>query len=393
MTIPVNRSDTKAILVLNSGSSSIKFGVFAAKPNGELLMKGVIERIGEAPEIRDPRGRQKLPLPENADHIQVLRWLTTDLLKRLGDVTIVAAGHRVVHGGHAFDRSTLVNPEVIGDILELSPLAPAHQPHNLAGIAALGQIWPKIPQAVCFDTAFHQTQPRLAQIYALPRALTDDGVLRYGFHGLSYDYIASQLPHHLEADAAEGRVIVLHLGHGASVCAMKGRKSVATSMGFTALDGLVMGKRCGDIDPGVIFYLMRDKGMSLVEAEALVSTQSGLLGVSGISSDMRDLQASDAASAQEAIDLFVYSAAKQIGSMAATLNGVDAIVFTAGIGENSAIIREKILNRCGWLGVELDQDANANGGPCLTKSSSAVSGWVIGTDEERVIAEQTCALI
>lgn len=356
-------------------------------------MRGVIERIGAGAEIEDTRGRMSLPLPETAGHMKVLQWLAADLLERLEDVEIVAAGHRVVHGGHEFGHSALVNPEVIGQILELSPLAPAHQPHNLAGIAALGQIWPEIPQVACFDTAFHQTQPRLAQIYALPRALTEEGVLRYGFHGLSYDYIASQLPKHLGAGAAEGRVIVLHLGHGASVCAMHGRKSVATSMGFTALDGLVMGKRCGDIDPGVIFYLMRDKGLSLVEAEAVVSNEAGLLGVSGISSDMRDLQSSDAPEAKEAIDLFVYSAVKQIGSMAATLEGVDAIVFTAGIGENSPEIRRKILERCCWLGVDLDVSANAIGRPCLTTPQSRVSGWVIRTDEEREISEQTCALI
>ncbi len=382
---------TKAILVLNSGSSSIKYGLFKAEPNGDLLMRGVIERIGEGAQVSDAQGTEKLPLPDNADHIQVLRWLTNERLNQLSEVQIVAAGHRVVHGGHEFDHSTLVDPGVIGKILELSPLAPAHQPHNLAGIAALGQIWPDIPQVACFDTAFHQTQPHLAQIYALPRALTADGVVRYGFHGLSYDYISSQLPKHLGAEAAEGRVIVLHLGHGASVCAMKGRKSMATSMGFTALDGLVMGKRCGDIDPGVIFYLMRDKGLSLVEAEAVVSNEAGLLGVSGISSDMRDLQDSDAPEAKEAIDLFVYSAAKQIGSMAASVEGVDAIVFTAGIGENAPDIRRRILERCEWLGVELDQEANSNGGPCLTTPNSPVSGWVIQTDEERVIAEQTCS--
>lgn len=384
---------TSAILVLNSGSSSIKYGLFKAEPGGEHLARGVIERIGDGAELRDGQGHIKLPLPDDAGHIEVLKWLTSERLDQLEDVQIIAAGHRVVHGGHEFDHSTVVNPEVIGKILELSPLAPAHQPHNLAGIAALGQVWPNIPQVACFDTAFHQTQPRLAQIYALPRALTDEGVVRYGFHGLSYDYIASQLPKYLGAEAAEGRVIVLHLGHGASVCAMRNLQSVATSMGFTALDGLVMGKRCGDIDPGVIFYLMRDKGLSLVEAEAVVSNEAGLLGVSGISSDMRDLQASDSAHAKEAIDLFVYSAAKQIGSMAAALEGVDAIVFTAGIGENAPDIRQRILERCEWLGVQVDPQANAVGGPCLTLADSPVSGWVIPTDEERVIAEQTCALV
>lgn len=383
---------TQAILVLNAGSSSVKYGVFHAAPEGRLLLKGVIERIGSGPEIREDGRHDKLPMPDDATHVEVLQWLARDLADRLQGVEVIAAGHRVVHGGQSFRRSTLINAEVIEQIRQLSPLAPAHQPHNLAGIIALGSVWPDIPQVACFDTAFHRTQPRIAQLFALPRDLIDDGVLRYGFHGLSYDYIASQLPKHL-GDKADGRVIVLHLGHGASICAMKDRKSMATSMGFTALDGLMMGKRSGDLDPGVIFYLMRDRHLSMSEAEALVSNESGLLGVSGISSDMRDLAASDSAEAAEAIDLFCYRAARQIGSMAAAIDGVDAIVFTAGIGENAPAIRENILSRCGWLGVETDREANASGGPCISADDSQVSAWVIPTDEERVIAEQTVRMM
>ena len=383
---------TQAILVLNAGSSSVKYGVFRAVPQGRLLLKGVIERIGSGPEIREADRRERLPLPDDATHVQVLQWLADDLSSRLGDVEVVAAGHRVVHGGQEFSTSTIIDAEVIEQIRLLSPLAPAHQPHNLAGIIALGSVWPDIPQVACFDTAFHRTQPRLAQMFALPRALTAEGVLRYGFHGLSYDYIASQLPEYL-GDAADGRVIVLHLGHGASICAMVERRSMATTMGFTALDGLMMGKRSGDIDPGVIFFLMRDKGMSLKEAEAVISNESGLLGVSGLSSDMRDLAASNDPAATEAIDLFCYRAARQVGSMAGAIGGADAIVFTAGIGENAVAVREKILSRCTWLGVDIDFAANASGGPRISKEGSEVSAWVIPTNEEQVIAEKTCELV
>ena len=383
---------TDAILVLNAGSSSVKYGVFEASAEARLLKKGVIERIGAGAELREGDRHETLPLAADAKHVEVLTWLARDLAERLGDIRVVAAGHRVVHGGQDFHESTRITDTVIEKIRALSPLAPAHQPHNLAGIEALQTAWPDIPQVACFDTAFHRTQPRLAQLFALPRALSDEGVLRYGFHGLSYDYIASQLPAHL-GDAAEGRVIVLHLGHGASICAMKGRQSMATSMGFTALDGLMMGKRAGDIDPGVVFYLMRDKGLSAKEAEAVISSQSGLLGVSGISSDMRDLAACDSPHAAEAIALFCYRAARQIGSMAAAIGGVDAIVFTAGIGENAPAVRENILTRCDWLGVALDSAANASGGPRISTPSSATSAWVIPTDEERVIAEQSYSLI
>lgn len=383
---------TQAILVLNAGSSSVKYGVFRAAPKGRLLLKGVIERIGAGPEIREADRRETLPLPKDATHVQVLQWLAKDLSERLGDVEVVAAGHRVVHGGQEFSTSTVITAEVIEQIRLLSPLAPAHQPHNLAGIIALSSVWPDIPQVACFDTAFHRTQPRLAQMFALPRALTAEGVLRYGFHGLSYDYIASQLPEYL-GEAADGRVIVLHLGHGASICAMVERKSMATTMGFTALDGLMMGKRAGDIDPGVIFFLMRDKGLSLKEAEAVISNESGLLGVSGLSSDMRDLAASNDPAATEAIDLFCYRAARQVGSMAGAIGGADAIVFTAGIGENAVAVREKILSRCTWLGVDIDFAANASGGPRISKEGSTTSAWVIPTNEEQVIAENTFDLV
>ncbi|MDP2520652.1 acetate/propionate family kinase [Shimia thalassica] len=382
---------TQAILVLNAGSSSVKYGVFAAADQS-LLAQGLIDRIGSTAEHHADGTTTVLPIAPEAKHAEALAWLTDHLQVRLDDLEIVAAGHRVVHGGQDFTKSAVITPEVIEKIMTLAPLAPAHQPHNLAGIAALKAVWPDIPQVACFDTAFHRTQPRLAQLFAIPRVLSDEGVLRYGFHGLSYDYIASQLPEYLGAQS--GRVIVLHLGHGASVCGMKDGKSVATSMGFTALDGLMMGKRSGELDPGVIFYLVRDKGMSIEEAEEIVSSKSGLYGVSGgISSDMRDLAASDDPAAAEAIDLFAYRACRQIGSMASALEGVDAIVFTAGIGENAANVRSKILAGCGWLGVTENAQANQSGGPVISTSDSLVKALVIPTNEEKVIAEQTAMLI
>lgn len=384
---------TNAILVLNAGSSSIKYAIYKADSDRKLISKGLIDRIGHGPAHHGPNHSTPLPVPHESGHKEALAWLTADLQERFPDLHVVAAGHRVVHGGHDFTGAALIDADVIQRITALAPLAPAHQPHNLSGIAALSAVWPDLPQVACFDTAFHRTQDRLAQLFAIPRELTDDGVLRYGFHGLSYEYIASRLPDFLDTET-QRRVVVMHLGHGASVCAMKDGKSVATSMGFTALDGLMMGKRCGEIDPGVIFHLIRDRAMSVDEAEELVSSKSGLYGVSGgISSDMRDLAASDDPAAQEAIDLFIFRAYRQIGAMAAVLGGLDAIVFTAGIGENAANIRAGILRGCEWLGADLDPEANAARGPEITTPDSRLKALVIPTDEEGVIADQTLALL
>lgn len=383
----------QAILTLNAGSSSIKYALYGTEASRPVIAKGLIDRIGEAPEHHDSAGDIRLPSGQGLDHKAALTWLTDRLRDRFPDLDIIAAGHRVVHGGQSFTGPTKITPQALEVISSLSPLAPAHQPHNLAGIAAISAVWPNLPQVACFDTAFHRTQPRLAQLFAIPRALSDEGVLRYGFHGLSYDYIASRLPDFLNKDERR-RVIVLHLGHGASLCAMQNGQSIATSMGFTALDGLVMGKRCGDIDPGVIFYLQRDKGLSAAEVEALLSSQSGLLGVSGgLSSDMRDLATSDSPAAQEAIDLFVYRCVTQIGAKVAALGGVDAIVFTAGIGENAADIRKDIIKGCQWLGVHIDEDQNAQNATVISTSDSAVKALVIPTDEERIIADQSLALL
>lgn len=382
-----------AILVLNAGSSSVKYAIYPAGPDDTALLQGQIDRIGQGAVWR-PRGGadQDLPLPPEAGHRAVLTWLTDRLQAEAGDLTIIAAGHRVVHGGQRFGAPCIVTPDVLDGIRALSPLAPGHQPHNIAGIEALQAVWPDIPQVACFDTAFHRTQPRLAQLFAIPRALTDEGVLRYGFHGLSYDYIATQLPAIL-GTRAEGRVIVLHLGNGASACAMVNRQSIATTMGFTALDGLMMGTRCGDIDPGVLIHLQRSEGYDAAALEDLLGRQSGLKGVSGISSDMRDLLASDAPEAAEAVDLFAYRASLSIGSLAAALGGLDALVFTAGIGEHSAEVRNRICARCSWLGLTIDAGANDLHHTLFHTEDSAVAAAVIPTNEELVIANRTRALV
>jgi acetate kinase len=298
----------------------------------------------------------------------------------------------VVHGGTRHHAPAKVDAALLADLDRLVPLAPLHQPHNLSAIRAVAAHRPDLPQVACFDTAFHTTQTELAQMYALPQALTDGGVRRYGFHGLSYEYIASVLPG-LDPRAASGRTIVAHLGNGASLCALAGGRSVASTMGFTALEGLPMGTRCGQIDPGVLIYLMDEHGMDARALEKLLYKESGLLGVSGRSSDMRVLLAADDARSRLAVDLFCYRAAREIGSLAAALGGLDALVFTAGIGEHAAPVRERILRQCAWLGVELDAAANAEGGPRLSTAASAVSAWVVPTDEEGMIARQTLALL
>ncbi len=374
-----------AFLVLNAGSSSIKYALYdrAQKP----LLNGQVDRIGLAPAHHAAGAHQPLPLPATATHADILDWLLAHLTDTRPDLTIIGAGHRVVHGGRDFAAPAHITDAVIAKLQALAPLAPAHQPHNLAGINAVARRWPDVPQIACFDTAFHRSQPRIAQLFAIPREFSDDGVLRYGFHGLSYHYISTQLPHHL--DKPNGRVIVAHLGNGASMCAMQNMKSIATTMGYTALDGLVMGRRCGELDPGVIFHMLRDRGMSVAEIEDTLGNKSGLQGVSGISSDMRDLLDSDRPEAAEAVDLFVYQACKKIGALAATLGGLDALVFTGGIGENAARIRERILQGCAWLGAEIDNSANASGATRITSPTSRLAAHVIPTDEEGIIAGET----
>ena len=390
---------TEAILALNAGSSSIKFSLFDAS-NGKdtlpLLYQGQVDGIGSEPLFlaHDINGYtlvdEKLKTTSKAvpGHKEALGVLL-DWIERLEtELTLIAVGHRVVHGGTLFSAPVLVNSQVINQLELLVPLAPLHQPHNLAAIRSIVTIKPDVPQIACFDTAFHRTQPPVAQNFALPYDLTDQGIKRYGFHGLSYEYIANVLPDYVD-NKADGRVIVAHLGNGASMCAMQGRKSLATTMGFTALDGLPMGTRCGSIDPGVILYLLSELHMDAPGITDLLYHRSGLLGVSGQSSDMRELLTSNSPRAAEAIDLFVYHIQREVGSLAAALGGLDVLVFTAGIGERAAPIRTKVCQDLQWLGVQFDETANRSGGPKISSDSSAVSVWVIPTDEDLMIARHT----
>jgi acetate kinase len=297
-----------------------------------------------------------------------------------------------VHGGPHFPAPTIVTPSVVEELTKLTPLAPLHQPHNLAAMAAVSERLPDVPQVACFDTSFHRGQPAVAELVPLPAEIRNGGVQRYGFHGLSYEYVASVLPK-LAPDIAKGRVIVAHLGSGASMCALKDCRSVDCSLGFTALDGLCMGTRPGSLDPGVVLHLFQGLRMSAKDVETILYKKSGLLGISGISNDMRVLLASDAPSAQLAIDYFVYRAAKEVGALAAALGGLDAIVFTAGIGERSAQIRRRICTASAWLGIDVDDSANDAGGPLITTRESQVSAWVVPTNEELMIARHTRSLL
>jgi acetate kinase len=305
---------------------------------------------------------------------------------------VLGVGHRVVHGGAHYTGPCIVTPKVLEDLRALVPLAPLHQPYNLAAIDAVSAQLPDVPQVACFDTSFHRGQPAVAELVPLPKAIRDGGVQRYGFHGLSYEYIASVLPE-VAPGIADGRVIVAHLGSGASLCALKARKSVDSTLGFTALDGLCMGTRPGSVDPGVILHLFQTLKLSAAEVEKMLYKQSGLIGISGVSNDMRDLLASPDPAARLAVDYFVYQAAKQIGALTAVLGGVDALIFTAGIGERSAEIRRRICDASAWLGVTLDSGANAAHGPRITTASSGVSAWVVPTNEELMIARHTSTLL
>lgn len=387
---------SRVLLVLNAGSSSIKFSVFELGDASALTLawKGEIDGLGVRPRFvaSDGAGKtladESVPAAAEWSHDDALATILAWIDGRTAASTIVAAGHRVVHGSVRYTAPVLIEPDVLDWLDALAPLAPLHQPHNLAPIKALARLRPELPQVACFDTAFHTTQPAVAQAFALPRELTDAGVKRYGFHGLSYEYIASVLPDHLGA-AADGRVVVAHLGAGASMCAMRGRRSVATTMGFTALEGLPMGTRTGTLDPGVILYLMSGRKMDLAAVTELLYKKSGLLGISGVSSDMRELLASAAPRAAYAIDVFVYRVARELGSLAAALGGLDALVFTGGIGEHAAPIRARVCRDAEWLGVRLDAAANDRGGPRISAEGSAASAWVMPTNEELMIARHT----
>jgi acetate kinase len=305
---------------------------------------------------------------------------------------IVAIGHRLVHGGNLFRTPVRVDKAILEKLEALFPMAPLHQPHNIRGIKILSSVFPDLPQIACFDTAFHYTRPQVAQWFALPRELTESGIIRYGFHGLSYEYIARVLPDYL-GNLANHRVVVAHLGNGASLCAMHRCQSVDTTMGFTPLDGIPMGRRSGSLDPGVLLYLLEERGLTVEELTDLLYHRSGLLGVSGISSDMRTLLASHEKSASEAVQLFIYKTNCAMGSLVAALGGLDALVFTGGIGENSSVIRAEICKLAAWAGVRLDKDKNERHGPCISARVSQVQVWVIPTDEEQVIARSVQATI
>jgi len=388
-----------AVAVLNAGSSSIKFSLFGLRGEAlDLALRGQIESIYTAPRFvaRDRSGRSvaEESWSEGAKlgHSGALDHLLAFLRERLGGDRLVGIGHRVVHGGLDYSRPARVDADVLRDLERLVPLAPLHQPHNLAPIRLLLERAPGLPQVACFDTSFHRSNPELAQMFALPAELHAEGVRRYGFHGLSYEYIASVLPR-FDAKAAAGRTVALHLGNGSSMCAMRAAKSMASTMSFTAVDGLPMSTRCGSIDPGVILYLMEQRGMDGRAIENLIYYQSGLLGVSGISSDMRTLLASAEPRARLAVDLFLYRIGRELGSLAAALGGLDAIVFTAGIGENAVAVRERACRDAAWLGVEIDAAANAEGGPRISTGASRVSAWVIPTNEELMIARHARDLL
>jgi acetate kinase len=387
------------IWVVNSGSSSIKSSLYraaASEDRDQPVHYIEITGIGHRVHLRAQNERGTVifdkPIAEKGNHEQALTALLDWIAEHTEAFRFAAAGHRVVHGGTHFAAPVLITPDIVAALKALTPLAPLHQPFNLAAVDAIASRFPGLAQVACFDTAFHQTQPAIATTFALPRALTAKGVRRYGFHGLSYEYIASVLPEHLGA-AAEGRVVVAHLGHGASMCAMHGRRSLATTMGFSALDGLVMGRRCGSIDPGVILYLLQEEAMDAKAISHLLYEQSGLVGVSGISDDMRKLLASPSPHAAEAVDLFVYRIGQELGSLTAALGGLDALVFTAGIGEHAPQIRKRVCECAAWLGAKIDPDANSVGGPCISSKESAISLWMIPTDEDLMIARHTRGLM
>ncbi|SCX82473.1 acetate/propionate family kinase [Microvirga guangxiensis] len=392
---------TPVLIVLNAGSSSLKFQVYDMLDGAEpqLVWKGLYEGLGDTAHfiVKDADGtilEEKTWVGGNqTGHEEALMHLVSWLSQFREERKPVAIGHRVVHGGETFSAPVLVDESVVQRLELLVPLAPLHQPHNLEPIRIVRRRLPGMPQVACFDTAFHQTQSDIATLFALPREMRESGVRRYGFHGLSYDYISSVLKDY-EPRLAEGRVIVAHLGNGASLCALKDGVSVATTMGFSALDGLPMGTRCGAIDAGVVFYMLREMKLSPDEAEGVLYKRSGLLGVSGLSNDMRVLRghAATNADAKRAIDMFVYRITREIGSLVAALGGIDGLVFTAGIGENDVATRAEVMAGLAWTGLTLDDAINRTGGPCISSGDGPMA-WVIPTNEELVIARQTRSVL
>lgn len=393
-----------ALLTLNAGSSSIKFALFKADDLGMLCI-GQIDGLGGSTAFRargtsdssgaideqhrwDGAAARSAP----ANHAQALGWLIDWLARRMAGLKVIAVGHRVVHGGLHYAEPVLIDDQVVERLASLQALAPLHQPHNLAGIRAARQAFGAVPQVACFDTAFHRAHPFVNDSFALPRSFFDEGVRRYGFHGLSYEFIAERLREQYPLHAA-GRVIVAHLGNGASMCAVRDGQSVASTMGFSPLDGLPMGTRCGQLDPGVLLYLMQTKGMDAQAISDLLYKESGLKGLSGgLSNDMRTLEGADTQQAREAIDYFVFRIRREMGGLAAALEGLDAVVFTGGIGENSVLVRERVLQGMGWLGIEIDTERNRSGATVISTDRSRVLALRIPTNEEGMIARHTLQL-
>ncbi|NWG46756.1 MAG: acetate/propionate family kinase [Alphaproteobacteria bacterium] len=391
-------ANERALLVINSGSSSLKFGLYrlgGAEP--ERLARGRIEALHATPRFAargaDGASLGEAELPQGSDpYDAALTHVLTWLKDRFPRVELAGAGHRIVHGGRDYADPVRLGPEDLARLEGLSPLAPLHQPQNLSPIRALAALRPELPQIGCFDTAFHRTNPRIAQLFGLPRAFAEEGILRYGFHGLSYAFVSARLSE-LDPALASGRVIVAHLGSGASLCALSGGRSVASTMGFTALDGLPMGTRSGTLDPGVLLYLLQARGYDAARLEHLLYAESGLRGLSGLSGDMEVLLASGDPGAEEAIAYFCYRAVREAGSLAAALGGVDGVVFTAGIGENAPRIRARIAEGLAWLGAELDPAANEAQADVISTPASKIRLRIIPTNEELVIARAAAGLV
>ncbi|MCV6584067.1 MAG: acetate/propionate family kinase [Marinibacterium sp.] len=385
-------------ITINAGSSSLKFGMFSTTGEIAELAVGLVENIGAAPRLRvsfgagGDRVTQDLSGYQAADHQGALQTALALLRDRIPDAQVRAVGHRIVHGGAAHAAPVQITAPMLDTLRALSPFAPLHQPHNIAGVEAAMALFPDALQVACFDTAFHRTHPKVNDMFALPRAYYDKGVRRYGFHGLSYDYISGELAR-IAPLLHAGRVVVAHLGNGASMCGMLGGRSVASTMGFTALDGLPMGTRTGQIDPGVTFYLVEQEGKTLDEVRDLYYKRSGLLGLSGLSNDMRTLEAADTPEAAEAIDYFVFRIRRELGALAAALGGLDAVVFCGGIGENSRLIRERVCAGMDWIGIELDRARNADNDMVISTPLSRVRVMVIPTNEELVIARAAHAFL
>lgn len=382
------------VLAVNAGSSSLKFAMYdAAKET--LMADGLVDRIGPHGSIRmkDAAGGE-LPVASAplGSHAEAFAGMLSSIRAAFPDVQARAIGHRIVHGGPHHDGPVLLTDAVLEELEALSPFAPLHQPHNIAGVRAAMAGYPGVPQVAGFDTAFHRGQPFVNDTFALPRDFYDRGVRRYGFHGLSYDYISAELAR-IAPTLAAGRVVVAHLGNGASMCAIMDGRSVASTMGFSALDGLPMGTRCGQLDPGVVLFLMQQEGLSADEIMDLLYRRSGLLGLSGQTNDMRELQSSTDPQARQAVDYYIFRLQRELGGMAAAMGGIDALVFCGGIGENSRIVRARVCERCEWMGIEIDHAKNADNGPVISSDLSRTTVMVIPTDEEKVLARQALAVV